>query len=361
MTGILDSPRQIEAVDRHGMLEALKNFPKYCREALKLGLEADLNRLQGGNFVNVVFLGMGGSAIGGNLLKDWAYGRLKVPFEVCRDSEIPGFLGEGSLAIAISYSGNTFETLKAFREALKRGSHALTISSGGKLAEESLQAGVSHIRVPGGLQPRAALPYLMIPAGLALERLGLLENFQGELEEAVKVLDGLALKFGPESPVDANPAKQLALGLHATLPVIYGFREYSSVAYRFKTQLNENSKIFCKYDVFPELDHNEIVGWEGLQPFLAGRIHVVILRDKSEPAEISAIVEAVKEIIAESSPRVTELYGEGETRLAKMLSLIYLCDYTSFYLAILNGVDPTPVSSIAALKRKLAERLKGEV
>jgi glucose/mannose-6-phosphate isomerase len=357
---ILETPDEINAVDRHKMGKMLEDFPSYCRKALRLGLEVNLNPLKKGlnKISSLVFLGMGGSAVGGSLLKDWAYERLRVPIEVCRDSIVPGFLGRETLTIAISYSGNTYETLKAFREAVNRGSPMLTVSSEGKLAEESRRHRLVHIKIPGGLQPRAALPYLMIPVGAALERLKVFEGFRGEVEGAVELLERTKKSLNPQTPIDKNPAKKLAITLYGSLPVIYGFREYASVAYRFKTQLNENSKAFCKYDIFPELNHNEIVGWEKLQSFLSGKVHLVILRDGREPDEVKAIIEDSREIISQAGLQITEVYAEGEGRLSRMLYLIYLGDYVSFYLAILNRIDPTPVVSITTLKRRLEKKLK---
>jgi len=356
---ILEAPSSIAALDKHKMEEAIRSFPGYCMEALKLGMEVNLEPLEKRirKISSLVFLGMGGSAIGGSLLKDWAYDKLKVPVEVCRNPKAPSFLNEETLTIAVSYSGNTYETLRAFREVADRGSPVLTVSSGGKLAEESSRRGLVHLKVPGGFQPRAALPYLMIPVGAVLERLGVFEGFRREVEDAVRLLGKAGGSMKPETSVDENPAKRLAVTLYGSLPAVYGFREYASVAYRFKTQLNENSKIFCKYDVFPELNHNEIVGMEKLQPFLSGKLHLVILRDGREPAEIKAMIEAFREVVSQFSLQITEVYAEGETRLSRMLYLIHLADYVSFYLAVLNGVDPTPISSIASLKRRLEGKL----
>lgn len=361
MAETLNSLGRIASLDGYGMGEILENFPEHCKEALNLGLKADLSPLERAlkRISKIVFLGMGGSAVGGGILKDWAYGQARVPIEICRDSVIPGFVDEETLTIAVSYSGNTYETLEAFHQALSRGSPALAVSSGGSLAELSSARRLAHIQVPKGLQPRAALPYLMLPIGIALERLGVFKGFRRELEASLSLLEEAGRKLKRTVPLEENPAKKLALSLHGSLPVVYGFREYSTIAYRFKTQLNENSKIFCKHDIFPELNHNEIVGWEKPQPFLSEKVHLLILRDGREPEEVNASIEAFKEVVGGRGFRITEVYAEGKLRLSRMLYLIYLGDYTSFYLAILNGVDPTPISSITTLKRKLSERIGG--
>ncbi|RLI25617.1 MAG: bifunctional phosphoglucose/phosphomannose isomerase [Candidatus Hecatellales archaeon] len=359
MAEVLESPEAASAIDKHGMGLVLEEFPSHCREALKLGLEVNLEALRRrlNRVSSLVFLGMGGSAVGGSLLRDWAYEGQRLPIEVCRDSRVPGYLGGETLTVAVSYSGNTYETLKALEEALAKGSPAFTVSSGGKLAEESLRRGLVHVRVPGGFQPRAALPYLMIPVGVILERLGILEGFQAEVEEALSLLEEARRKFSFKTPLEDNPAKRLALTLHGGLPAIYGFREYSTVAYRFKTQLNENSKIFCKWEVFPELNHNEVVGWEKLQPFLLGKIRLIIFRDEREPEDLRAMIEAFKEVTSGRGLQITEVYAEGRGKLSRMLYLVYLSDYVSFYLALLNGVDPTPIASISSLKRGVEARM----
>lgn len=354
----LDNLELISAIDSFKMANALESAPKHYEDAFKLAENFDVEWLKNKEFLNIVFLGMGGSSIGGSLLRDWCYEDMALPIDVCRDSIIPGYLNSKTLVFAVSYSGNTKETLDSFSLALKKGCTIISLSSGGLLEEYCLRFNVKHIKVPSGFQPRLALPYLFIPPALILEKLGLIKGFKSEFMEALNTLRGLSEDLKPSTSTNRNEAKILALNLKGKLPVIYGFRWFNSVAYRWKTQLNENSKVFCKYDVLPELNHNEVVGWENINPSLLNLLSIILLRDKDEPLEIKVRIEILKEILVEKTEKIFEVYGKGEKKLSKMLSAIYIGDYVSFYLAILNRINPTPVKTISILKRELEKRLK---
>ncbi|MGP3667863.1 MAG: bifunctional phosphoglucose/phosphomannose isomerase [Candidatus Bathyarchaeota archaeon] len=354
----LDNIELISTIDSFRMADALKSTPNYYEDAFRLAENFDVEWLKNKDFLNVVFLGMGGSSIGGSLLKDWCYEEATLSMEVCRDSIIPGYLGSKSLVFAISYSGNTQETLNSFSLASKKGCTIIGLSSGGLLEEYCLRFNVKHIKVPSGFQPRLALPYLFIPPALILEKLGLVKGFRSEFMEALNVLRSLYEDLKPSTPLHHNEAKILALNLKDKLPVIYGFRWLSSVAYRWKTQINENSKVFCKHDILPELNHNEVVGWENIKPPLLNFLSVILLRDNDEPLEIKVRIEILKEILKEKTEKVFEVYGKGKSKLSKMLSTTYIGDYVSFYLAVINKINPTPVKTIDKLKKTLEKKLK---
>ncbi len=190
-----------------------------------------------------------------------------------------------------------------------------------------------------------------------LEKIGVIEGISKEILDTVKTLDKVKDEIKASIPTNQNKAKKLALEIKDTIPVIYGFREYTGVAYRIKTQLNENSKMFCKFDVLPELNHNEIVGWENLQPNLAKILSVILLRSQDEPPEIKVRIETLKKILSQTTSNIHEIYSRGEKKLSKMFSTLYLGDYLSYYLAILNKVDPTPVKTINLLKEELKKKL----
>ncbi|MCX8176293.1 MAG: bifunctional phosphoglucose/phosphomannose isomerase [Candidatus Bathyarchaeota archaeon] len=354
----LDNLELISTIDSFRMADALKYTPNYYEDAFKLTENFNVELFKNRDFLNVVFLGMGGSSIGGSLLKDWCYEDALLPIEVCRDSIVPGYLSSKTLVFAISYSGNTQETLHSFSLALKKGCTIIGLSSGGLLEEYCLRFNVKHVKVPSGFQPRLALPYLFIPPALILEKLELVRGFKNELMEALSILRSLGEDLKPSTPLNHNEAKILALNLKDKLPVIYGFRWLNSVAYRWKTQINENSKVFCKYDVLPELNHNEVVGWENIKPPLLNFLSIILLRDRDEPLEIKVRIEILKEILKEKTEKIFEVYGKGKSKLSKMLSTIYTGDYVSFYLAIINRVNPTPVKTINMLKRALEEKYK---
>jgi glucose/mannose-6-phosphate isomerase len=204
------------------------------------------------------------------------------------------------------------------------------------------------------MPPRVASPYLLVPQLVLLEKMSFVSGVAEGLSEATKLLEKISLENAPERPAESNPAKSLASGLNGTVPVVYGFGIHRGVAQRWKQQFNENAKVPAKWEFFPELDHNEIVGWEKAGE-LAGYFSIVFLRDKNEPAEVRSRIEITKSLMPQASKQF-EVWAQGNSALAKMLSTILVGDFTSIYLATLRGVDPTPVQTIATLKQKLGER-----
>jgi glucose/mannose-6-phosphate isomerase len=299
---------------------------------------------------------MGGSAIGGEILQNWLRDELPIPIQVCNDYTLPAYAKRDTLFFANSYSGNTEETLSAFVGAIRRKCVAITITSGGHLLSLSKELQVPYVSIPRQLPPRAALPYLFFPLPVLMERMKVLPSVEKNLQEAIQVLGKVSEENAPEIPTEDNPAKQLALELMETIPLIYGFKQYRSVAHRLKTQFNENSKVPSKYDIFPELNHNETVGWEA--PELLTKNHsIILIRDPDEPPEIRQRIEITKSLVLHKAKKVLKIYARGEGKLAKMFSVLCVGDFTSVYLAILQGVDPTPVKIIDEVKIELVKKL----
>jgi glucose/mannose-6-phosphate isomerase len=348
---ILDDIEKIKTADKSSMISFCVDSSKLYGEASKLAGEIAINYSKPDN---VIVAGMGGSGIGGDLLKDWARSKTTVPIEVNREYQLPAYAGKKSLVLITSYSGDTEESLSAFLDALKRKCMIYCISSGGALLESAEKLKVSYLRVPGGMPPRAALPYLFVPLLVCMEKTGLVSGVHEELSEAVKLLEKISRDNSPVKPAKGNVSKTLALNIDQTAPVIYGFGFYRSVAQRFKQQFNENSKIPAKWEVFSELNHNEIVGWER-----AGRLgkcfSAIFIRDKEEPTEIRSRIEITKELVSKAGLGTFEIQTQGKSQLAKMLSTICIGDFTSVYLALLHGVDPTPVKTINYLKDTLKQ------
>ncbi|NPV27245.1 MAG: bifunctional phosphoglucose/phosphomannose isomerase [Firmicutes bacterium] len=335
------------------MLEVLWRLPEQCAEAWEIGQR--LSSLPAGNFAQVVVTGLGGSAIGGDLLRVYAADRAQIPVIVNRDYRMPAFVGEQTLVFATSYSGNTEETLSAYDEARARGAKIIVLTTGGKLKEKAERDGVPVMVIPGGISPRAATGYLFIPTVAVMQRLGLLPDATAEITELVQILTVQRESLGPDQPTAGNLAKQLARLFYGRIPVIYGSAgNTETVAMRWKGQINENSKAMAYFNVMPELNHNEIVGTERPQPLLA-QVELVYLRDPADHPRVQARYGITTELIGERVGRITEVYAQGDSTLARMYSLIYVGDYTSVYLALLYGIDPSPVKLIDALKRKLAE------
>jgi glucose/mannose-6-phosphate isomerase len=347
----LDDLQQIKKTDRSNMLSFCIEAPKHYRKATELAknVTVDFKRPR-----TIIVAGMGGSAIGGELLRDWAFDRIEVPIEICREYSLPAYADETTLVFVSSYSGETEETLSALLDALKRKCMIVCTSSGGKLAEFAQKLNLLYVGAPSGMAPRATLPYMFMPMPIILQKMGLTSKVESEAFDTVKVLKQISAENSPEIKTDNNFSKSLAANIKGTVPTIYGFGIYRAVAQRFKTQFNENSKNPAKWEYFPELNHNEIVGWEAAEKF-AKWFSVIFIRDAEEPVEIRQRIETTKEIMSKKRLRLFEVQSRGRSSLAKMASVICIGDFASVYLAVLRGIDPTPVETITLLKQKLEQ------
>jgi len=355
-------------LDEANMIELLEEFPQKMRNALRLGEEFSIpiNFLSNSNSIsatafaqdikNIVVLGMGGSAIGGDLLSDYLADELSIPIVVIRGYDIPKFVDENSLVFVISYSGNTEETLSALKKCLEVKAKVIALTSGGKLAALSRETNFPVIKVPAGIQPRAAISYLFFPILKALERMGIVRERNEEIEETHNILQILSKEYCAKSPHKNNFAKKIALNLFQYLPLVYGSeRLLGAVAMRWKTQINENSKWPCFWNVFSELDHNEIVGYE-IENNINLRVKIIYLQDKEGSLRIEQRRRITRKIIGDKVAEFIICPTKGKEKMARMFSLIFLGDMVSYYLAILNQVDPSPVACIEDLKKELAKR-----
>jgi len=337
----LDDQKALDRIDRSGMRELLKRFPEQLSRAWDL--EAELPA-----FRQIIVCGMGGSAIGGDYLRVYlARKGFPRPVFVVRGYELPPFTDEETLVFAVSYSGNTEETLHCFEQALRCRSPIVAITSGGKLAGMARESKADLISIPKGLPPRAALGYLFIPMLRSLKPF--LQDLEAEFQETLNILHRITSLYA-EAPEEENPAKRLARAWHGRIPLICGsFLLTDAVARRWKTQINENAKSPAFYSALPELHHNELMGWERLKQFV-----YALLRDPAEEPKLKRRFELTRSLLEERGCTVMEFQGEGRGLLARLLSLSYLGDWASFYLAMLYGVDPTPVALIEELKARLA-------
>lgn len=347
----MDNLDEIRRIDRSNMLSFCVDAPKHYGEAAKIANTFSVGYPKP---QTIVVAGMGGSAIGGELLKDWARDRVTMPIEVCREYSLPAYVNRKTLVFVVSYSGETEESLSVFLDAVKRKCMVVCISSGGKLREFAEKLNVPHLLVPSGMAPRATLPYLFMPLPSILDKIGVVSGVGVEVSDVTSVLKLVSLENLPEKPQSGNFSKTLASNICGTVPVVYGFGIYRAVAQRFKTQFNENSKVPAKWEVFPELNHNEIVGWEEVGA-LAKDFSLLFIRDTDEPSEMRRRIETTQKLICKEKLKAFEVWGRGKTKLSKMLSVICMGDFTSVYLAVLRGVDPTPVRTISLLKDKIKQ------
>jgi glucose/mannose-6-phosphate isomerase len=320
---MLDELDRMKELDPKGMLDTVGAFPDQLKHATAIaqGVEYPMVHPK-----NVVVAGMGGSGISGALLQDWAFDRLDVPIQVVNDYHLPAYCGDRTLVFVESYSGNTEETLSCFEDAMMRGCTTVAIASGGELARRAKRKGVTLVEIPDDLPvPRAATAYLLVPLLVGME--------------------GIGLAYATDELREAH------LG---TIPVVYGQGILRSVARRWRTQLNENPKMLARDDVFPECNHNDTPAWgeSGNQDMFS----VVLLRDNMEPVDVRDRVELTREFAFAHARVVCQVNAQGESALARIMSAMYMGDYTSLYLAFLREMDPAPVEMIEDLKGALKDR-----
>jgi len=322
------------------MKEVLLNFPEQIKKSFEIVEKTRLPRVK--NVRNIVIAGMGGSAIGADLLRSYLYNEIPFTFEVVRHYEIPAYVNKNTLFIASSYSGNTEETLSALSFAKLRTKNIIAITSNGKLESE-----VDYvIKIPSGLQPRCALGYLFFSVLFALIKLKLIRDVKEEVEETYELLKKKSDEFSSEK----GAPHRLASKLLNKFAIIYCDDRIMPVARRWAGQLAENSKIFSHFNVFPEMNHNEIVGiGEPPLPY-----YVLFLRTGNEHQKVQKRFEIVKEIIRDFTI-YEDIFAEGKSFLSRIFYLVYFGDWVSYHLAVLRGVDPTPIERINYLKKRLSE------
>lgn len=340
----------ISLYDRADMRALLTGFPAQVEHAVRIGRESALVPLKGKPSA-IVVTGLGGSAIGGDLLRSYVADHLGVPFLVNRQYTLPRFTGPSTLVIVSSYSGGTEETIASYHEAMKRKAQVICITSGGEIAALAKKNKQTLITLPKGYPPRAALGYSFFPMLVALSRYKIIPSQDGAIRETVALLKKLSVRYRLTG--QKNGALELARQLYNRIPVIYSAAERTdAVNVRWRGQIAENAKTLAFGNVFPEMNHNELVGWRWLRRVMEELV-VVYLRDKEDHPRVSLRMEIARGIISEFAPKIIDVRSEGRSRLARTFSLVHLGDWTSFYLAMLNGIDPTPVSVIDYLKRQL--------
>jgi len=342
----------LKQLDKDHMLELIYNFPEQCEVALNIARDS-IRGLRFHSIMNVVITGLGGSAIGGDLIRMMTTERSMIPISVNRNYDLPGFVDDKTLLIASSYSGNTEETLSAYEQAKAKKAKVIVISTGGELKKRAMADEFPVITIPPGLSPRAALGFSFIPLLVILEEQGIVPRHHFDVTNAIKLLKGLRKELCPEVPEKDNPSKALARKLFGKLPVIYGTTGINDViATRWKGQINENAKHPAVWNAFPELNHNEIMGYEGDEALLKS-MEIIVLRSPMESERIKKRVNITIDIIRDSVSGITEIWPRGEKTIEHMLYQIMYGDYVSAYLAILNHKDPTEIDFINMLKTRM--------
>jgi glucose/mannose-6-phosphate isomerase len=352
-TNIVELSREtIARVDSTGQLADVLALPEHLRDAL---WRVESAIMQGWDTAaGLVVAGMGGSAIGGALARAALGDHASRPIFVTRAYGLPPWTTPDTMVLCASYSGNTEETLACYESAGALGAQRTVVTTGGRLAEMARADGVPVIPLPGGFQPRAAVAYMTVAALEVAALCGAGPRLTSEIDVAASHTEQLVAEWGPDAPEDSL-AKTIARGLLGTIPVIAGAGLTTPIAYRWKTQINENSKLPAFMHELPELDHNEVVGWEGagtLDP--PARFSAVFLDDSDAHPRVKERMALTERLIAPYAQACFRLETRGETPIERVISLVLLGDLVSIYLATLRGVDPGPVRVLEELKAALA-------
>ena len=347
----LDDPTTLKRIDPDDMLGRVAELPRQLSQARRVAAPVTLENRHT-DVDGIVVLAMGGSAIGAELVAAAAGERLRVPLSVHRDYGLPAGIGERTLVIAASHSGETAETLSGFAAARERDLPLAVITTGGRLAAGATEADLPLLQYRLKGQPRAAIGFGVGLVHELLSRAGLIDG-PDPLGPVVAALEELLERTGPSVETDANPAKQLAWSIFGRIPVIYGHGPMAAVAHRWKTQLNENAKAWASFEPMPEANHNAIEGSRNPRE-LADALYVIQIRDRAEPPTIAERYRVVEELLGERATNRSEVWAEGPSALARVLTAVAYGDLVSVYLAILYQTDPTPVTLLAMLKERLA-------
>jgi glucose/mannose-6-phosphate isomerase len=365
---VLDNKEAILALDPSHSFKDELEFPENLKKAVRnvegFRLPGQV-RLSNGmidysdEVSNAVFAGMGGSAIAGDLAKDWLDSYVKIPMNSVRGYHLPAYVDERTLVFLISYSGNTEETLSCMLDALKKRCKIVSISSNGTLQKMNKALGLPIIGLPPMAAARVSLPYLFAPIPYLMSQLKLLplEKVNLEIGDAIRSVEQLSNDYAVEAKFDRNFAKKAALQVFGTVPIIYSYDPFKSVGLRFKTQINENCKLPARSDFFPELNHNEIMGWEASRRILK-HYALILLRSSDEPDAVQARIDALKNrFFGKNARSVLEIIAEGEFLVTRMLYLLFTADMISLYLSVLHRRNPVASQTFQILKYEVTQRL----
>jgi glucose/mannose-6-phosphate isomerase len=348
VNGTLDNTQHIQQKDPSGALEvAAQQYQQTEFDAPVWNADHDDREI-----TSIVVTGMGGSALAALLAKVWLKNDLTIPFEIVRGYDLPQYVNRHTLVIASSYSGNTEETISALEQAEHAGSQLGIIASGGQLIDIAGEFSIAHVNLPNGLQPRMAVIYNLRALISLLETFGVIHNKSVEIESLSGWLGRETAQWAAQVPSEDNYAKQLALEAVGKTAVFYGGALTAPLAYKWKISWNENAKNVAFWNEYPEFNHNEFMGWVSHpieKPFA-----VFDLLSSFEHDQIKKRFEISDRLLSGKRPKATELQLQGDSLIAQLLWGSILADFVSIYVAILNGIDPTPVALIENLKKELA-------
>jgi glucose/mannose-6-phosphate isomerase len=349
----IDFQEKKKQFDSHDFYSILKQYPSQMREGYEIGCSYDFSIFRTLDIRNVVICGMGGSAIGGDFIRVLSQHTSRSPVLVQRNYLTPAFIDEHSIVVVLSYSGGTEESLSAYEDARSKNANMLVITSGGELSQRAERDGTLCVRIPGGLAPRMAFGYLFFPLLVFSSDLEVVPCLRQDISEAINFVRALNEQYSDFGAME-NAARDLAVDVCGALPLVYCAQEkLEAVALRWRCQIEENAKTLSYGNVFPELNHNEIVGWEK-HPDLLHRFAIIMLREANEDPRIQKRIDTTKEILAPYPQSIRDVRAQSPDTLDLMLELLLLGDWFSYYLALANDVDPFPIEKIMHLKNALS-------
>jgi glucose/mannose-6-phosphate isomerase len=326
------------------MKALVEAFPQHLREALAIGRAAQFT-VTNKTFSNIVISGLGGSGIGGKIVSQLVADHSALPIVCTNDYVLPAFVSAQTLVIISSYSGDTEETVAAFHEAKAKGAEIACITSGGKIGAFAKEQGLNCIFIPGGNPPRAMFGYSAIQQFYVLAAYGIIDySFEKQVESSIALLESNIETIREQS-------RSIAEKIVDRIPVLYSEAMYEGVAIRWRQQINENSKMLCSHHVFPEMNHNELVGWTGGD----NRVAVVILRNTDDHPRSQMRMEICKKLMGEKCDTILEAWSMGNNRIERSLYLIHLGDWLSIDLAELRHEDAVAIPAIIFLKNELSK------
>jgi len=326
------------------MKALVEAFPKHLREALEIGRAANLKD-PGRQYENIVISGLGGSGIGGKIVSQLLAEKCKLPILCTSDYVLPAFVNEKTLVIISSYSGDTEETVATIHEAIARGSEIACVTSGGKIGALAKEKGFNCILIPGGNPPRSMFGYSCTQLFFVLKAYGIIDNyFEAEIENSIKLIESEVSNIRSE-------AKSIAEKIVKRIPILYSEASYEGLAIRWRQQINENGKMLCWHHVFPEMNHNELVGWTGGD----NRVAVIIIRNEDDHKRSQLRMELCKKLMGEKCDTIIEAWSKGKSRIERTLYLNHLGDWLSIDLAELKNEDATAIPAIIFLKNELSK------
>ena len=355
---ILNEPQSLRKLDSLGSITTTENYHRQFAQGLELAAKFELPVSLHRNYDEILVLGTGGgSSIAGALLTSLFFDQLRQPVIINQGYNLPAFADKDTLVIALSHSGNTEEILSALGQACREGCSAIAITAGGALGEICCAENIPHLIVPRDIgHPRRNLGYIVPPLVLALAKLGLVPDISLDIRETMILMEKWGVDWGIDTPLEQNPAKQLAAKLMGRIPLIYGSSDYlQAPAWRWKNQFGENSKLMAFYNLVPNVHHDEAVGWD-MEPELLSKFFLIMLRDdRLDNPKVIKRKAITAQMLLERMGGVQEVQAQGESRFARLFSLIHLGDFVTLYTAAMRGIDPTPVDIINIFKEKMGQ------